>query len=96
MPNLLGLFNKLPQYRLTDDPDYVRSFVHITSGRYKNTVIAFGKVSFNEETISMDYDFKIVDNPRNIDSQSSRFLKTVSAILKDVMEKSYLKGNNEF
>ena len=77
------------KYSYIDNPRYSQSGIRIDEGEYKDVIYLYGKVQFIEENehLRLKFDYQVLRNPNNVDTDCEAFRSTIGDILTENLEK---------
>ena len=77
------------KYSYVDNPRYSHSGIIIEDGEYKDVIYLYGKVQFIEENehLRLKFDYQVLRNPNNVDTESENFRNIIGDILTENVEK---------
>jgi hypothetical protein len=75
--------------------------IKLIDDKYLNVVYKYGKVAFAKDekpdgTLPMKFDYDIIRNPNEIDTNSQDFINHIGDILVELLEKQLIDGKVEF
>jgi hypothetical protein len=75
--------------------------IKLIDDKYLNVVYKYGKVAFAKDekpdgTLPMKFDYDIIRNPNEIDTNSQDFINHIGDILVELLEKQLTHGKVEF
>lgn len=78
----------LPKYSYAQHLRYEHDCIRIDDGDYKDVMYYYGDVKFLEENdqLRIKFDYSVIRNPNNVDTESKEFIDTISLILHDNIE----------
>ena len=79
----------LTKYSYVDNPRYSHSGIVIEDGEYKDVIYLYGKVQLIEENehLRLKFDYQVLRNPNNVDTDCEAFRSTIGDILTENLEK---------
>ena len=85
------------KYSYIDNPRYSQSGIIIEDGEFKYVIYLYGKVKFIEESehLRLKFDYDVVRNPNNVDTDSDKFRNIIGDILSENIEKEVNGKNRE-
>jgi len=77
-----------PKYSYAQHLRYEHDCIRIDEGDYKDVMYSYGAVKFIEENdqLRIKFDYTVVRNPNNVDTESKEFIDTISVILQENIE----------
>ena len=77
------------KYSYIDNPRYSQSGIIIQDGEFKDVIYLYGKVKFIEENehMRLKFDYDVVRNPNNVDTNSDTFRNIIGDILTENIER---------
>ena len=75
--------------------------IKLVEDKYLGVVYKYGKVAFAKDektdgTLPMKFNYDIIKNPENIDTNSQEFINYIGDILLELLEKQLTDGKVEF
>ena len=85
------------KYSYIDNPRYSQSGIIIEDGEFKDVIYLYGKVKFIEESehLRLKFDYDVVRNPNNVDTDSDKFRNIIGDILSENIETEVNGKNRE-
>jgi hypothetical protein len=75
--------------------------IKLVEDKYLNVVYKYGKVAFAKDeksdgTLPMKFDYDIIKNPNEVDTNTQEFINYIGDILIELLEKQLTDGKVEF